>query len=66
MLVKAVLSLYHRQADIECGFSINSYFVTTSRVLLKEKIINSLLTIEAEIRMRGGDVTKAPLFTSMF
>lgn len=64
-LVKAVLSIYHGQADVERGFSTNRHYVTTSRASLNEKTINSLRTVEAEIRSRGGDLSKIPVTPKM-
>lgn len=64
-LINAVLSIYHGQADVERGFSVNCRYVTTSRASLNEKTINSLRTVEAEIRSRGGNVTKIPVSPKM-
>lgn len=61
-----MLSLYYGQADIEHGFSINRQFVKTSRASLNEKTINCFHTVEAEIRSRGGDVTKVPFSPRCF
>lgn len=59
------MSIYHGQADVERGFSVNRRYVSTSRASLNEKTINSLRTVEAEIRSRGGDITKIPASPKM-
>lgn len=51
-LIKAILIIYHGQADVERDFSADLSYVTISGASLNEKTIKSLCTLEAEIRSR--------------
>jgi len=46
VVVKAVLCISHRQADVERGFSLNKHIVDESRVNLKHHTISVLCTVK--------------------
>jgi len=64
--VKVVLAISHGQADVERGFSLNKYTVTSQRTHLSENAVNGLRTIKDAVTHNGkGEPCQVPVTKSM-